>query len=321
MAIKMKARKDTDVFCNPSPSVVAQIFHTSKHFRMLYNIRPLDEGHSLIITNRHVLGLMDLNPHEVKELFNLLPGVIRMNLDVYNEGERAYDIKIRSGVASGRTIDHFHLHLIPRHRRVDAGPSDPDRFVHIYEKSLQQKDRPNIDYFAEEAQKLKTELKIKGHLKHILRDRSSAKELRSTIPADIAENVFIESKYFVAAHNTNPILPGHSLILPKREVSDFLDLTRRELNDFAHLYPVVMNSLLKMYGDETNSYITAMQVGGYIGMPVNRLHMHLLPRTLTDIYAGNDDLIYYDIFEKDYKFDVMQQGDIKDAVASLKRSI
>ena len=44
----------------------------------------------------------------------------------------------------------------------------------------------------------------------------------------IADETFAESQYFRAIYNISPILPGHSLVIPKRHVSSFLELTDGE---------------------------------------------------------------------------------------------
>ena len=46
---------------------------------------------------------------------------------------------------------------------------------------------------------------------------------------NIRETVFAESKNFCAIYNIAPILPGHSLIIPKRHLESLMDLSDSEL--------------------------------------------------------------------------------------------
>lgn len=87
-------------------------------FYLAYNHKPIVNGHSLIISRDHVRGLLDLRPEEVKELYYMIDKAVTTLLDAYDTD--AYDLKIRSGNKSGRTQDHFHIHIIPRPRTRDG---------------------------------------------------------------------------------------------------------------------------------------------------------------------------------------------------------
>lgn len=105
------------VFCNRN-EIHNQIFYESEHFIGVVNIRPVLEGHSLLIPKRHVESYLDLNEDEMKELPFALKGVVNALMKSY-QGE-GFDASIQNGKVAGQVIPHIHFHIFPRKKR---GPS------------------------------------------------------------------------------------------------------------------------------------------------------------------------------------------------------
>ena len=317
--VVLEKAKGKDQFCKNEVRQ-SQAYHESEqgNFLVLHNTAPLSAGHSLIITKRHILGILDLTLPEKRELFDTINKILPMLLDVYNDGNQAYDIKIRSGAASGRTVDHFHVHLIPRKHSPSVKDGIEYQYERIYEKSLQTQKRERAELSADAVKGLKRELASNGYLKHGI-PTENVTITNASLPADIADNAFYESKYFLVAHSANPIILGHSLIVPKRDVDSVFKLTQDELCDLAQTYSKIMSVLLRRYGDDTKSYITSMQTGGYPAMPLDKLHIHVIPRFTNDRYTGKDDEIYYDIYERGRPMGIMGNDEIRREVEALKR--
>ncbi len=74
---------------------------------------PASPGHTLIVPRRHVESLADLAADEIGEAFGLV-GEARALIDAAYEPD-GYNIGINDGRAAGRTVDHLHIHLIPRY--------------------------------------------------------------------------------------------------------------------------------------------------------------------------------------------------------------
>ena len=312
-SISSKAPVNKDPFCIRE-IVRDQSCYNGKYFTVIYNKKALTEGHSLIITKRHALGLLDLTADETKELFEMVNKVLPVLLGIYNNGEQAYDLKIRSGEFSGRTVNHFHIHLLPRKRvPKDVGGFEYER---IYEKSLQNIDRPFLD-------DISNDLKILGRgLNTRVQDQAVkvvavGGNARSELDAQLLKNVFYESMHFIAMYHPAPVIKGQVLLVPKRDVSDLLALNQEEREDFARAYTTVMTALLKKYGNGSRSYITSMQTGGYENMPLDRLHINLIPRSKGDRYAGRDDEMYYDIYERKNNQAIMTSEEICKEVKAL----
>ncbi|WP_406495102.1 HIT family protein [Streptomyces sp. NBC_01604] len=98
---------------------------------------PAADGHVEVVPKRHVVSFFELTPREVADAYALLVECqTEQKLTLQPDG---YTIGINEGRAAGRTIDHLHIHLVPRHygdvadprggiRQVLPGPS-PDEWA------------------------------------------------------------------------------------------------------------------------------------------------------------------------------------------------
>lgn len=103
----------TDPFCNAVDTGKTR-FYSAKHFMVLYNIRPITAGHSLFVPVRHVERITELTDEEAKSLNRVMKEVIPVLIRFYGSEDNSYNLAVQSGPYSGRTIDHLHIHLIPR---------------------------------------------------------------------------------------------------------------------------------------------------------------------------------------------------------------
>ena len=78
-----------------------------------------------------------------------------------------------------------------------------------------------------------------------------------------------------------PVSPGHALIIPRRHVASFFDLTEEERQDLLSLLDRV-----KGIGEEKyhpDGYNIGVNVGAAAGQSVFHVHMHLIPRYVGDV--------------------------------------
>jgi diadenosine tetraphosphate (Ap4A) HIT family hydrolase len=76
---------------------------------------PAAEGHVEVVPNRHVESFWDLTPEEAADAYRLLRTVRATNEQFLRRLPDGYTIGVNEGRAAGRTIDHVHIHLIPRY--------------------------------------------------------------------------------------------------------------------------------------------------------------------------------------------------------------
>ncbi|RQD69989.1 MAG: HIT family protein [Tindallia sp. MSAO_Bac2] len=80
----------------------------------VYDLFPVNHGHTLIIPKRHTKGPFDLDPEEILAMYDLLNQCKKILDDEFQPD--GYNIGINYGDAAGQTIFHLHLHVIPRYK-------------------------------------------------------------------------------------------------------------------------------------------------------------------------------------------------------------
>ncbi len=96
-------------FCQPE----SVLFDNDLAYSLL-DKSPVNPGHLLIIPKRHVAGFFLCTHAEKDALLSLLD-----EAKSYLDGKHSpagYNIGINVGEVAGQTIQHVHLHLIPRYR-------------------------------------------------------------------------------------------------------------------------------------------------------------------------------------------------------------
>lgn len=87
---------------------------------------------------------------------------------------------------------------------------------------------------------------------------------------------FYEGEAVYALLNYQPLLRGHSMVIPKRHVGKYEDLTDAERAEIAHTVRKVGAAFKHAYG--STDYFVAMQNGFEAGQTVQHCHMHVIPR-------------------------------------------
>ena len=107
-------------FCNGN--ITTSAFLDCPRFRAIYNIAPILAGHSLVIPKRHVQSVMELADDEVAELFIFCRLVSTLLQKAY--GHKAFDWTLQDGEPAGQTVQHLHIHIIPRQFGDLPNPGD-----------------------------------------------------------------------------------------------------------------------------------------------------------------------------------------------------
>lgn len=102
------------IFCiRPEDDEKRLVVYRSLHCFIIMNLYPYNNGHLMVIPNRHLSCLNDLNKAESDDLFALLKLSVRVIKKRY--GTDGMNIGINLGKAAGAGVDeHLHIHIVPR---------------------------------------------------------------------------------------------------------------------------------------------------------------------------------------------------------------
>ncbi len=89
------------------------IFKRTAHSYAVLNIYPYNNGHCLIIPNRHVKDLSSLGKEERNDLFDLQDATVALLKKTLRP--KGFNIGINIGRAAGAGFPgHVHIHIVPR---------------------------------------------------------------------------------------------------------------------------------------------------------------------------------------------------------------
>ncbi|XP_024020415.1 bifunctional bis(5'-adenosyl)-triphosphatase/adenylylsulfatase FHIT isoform X2 [Morus notabilis] len=111
-----------------------------------------------------------------------------------------------------------------------------------------------------------------------------------------SKEVFYSTQLSYAAVNLRPLLPGHVLVCPRREVKRFVDLTAEETSDLWITAQKVGRQLESYH--KASSLTFAIQDGPQAGQTVPHVHIHIIPRKAGD-FEKNDEI--YDAIDDSEK--------------------
>lgn len=113
------------IFCQPAPTL-KYIAESTTAFAVFDGF-PVSKGHCLIIPKRHVANYFELTQKEQFHLIILSNFVQRYLQKEFNPD--GFNLGININAAAGQTIEHVHVHLIPRYQGDVENPIGGIRHV------------------------------------------------------------------------------------------------------------------------------------------------------------------------------------------------
>ncbi|MBW6515677.1 MAG: HIT domain-containing protein [Candidatus Cloacimonetes bacterium] len=107
-------KPDGCIFCfNKEEDEKRLVLHRSKHSFVIMNLYPYNNGHIMVVAQRHVSNLTDLQPEELHDMFSTVQLCERVLQKRYNAD--GLNVGINIGKAAGAGVDdHLHIHIVPR---------------------------------------------------------------------------------------------------------------------------------------------------------------------------------------------------------------
>ena len=103
-------KSDNCLFCKELKDRV--LFETSQWIA-IYDAYPVSDGHTLLIPKEHYETFFDLPDSLIESLQYRIKDVKRILDEKYNPS--GYNIGVNCGQSAGQTVNHCHIHIIPRY--------------------------------------------------------------------------------------------------------------------------------------------------------------------------------------------------------------
>jgi len=88
---------------------------------------PVSQGHTLVVPRRHVASIYTLDAAEQADLWHLVVQIReQLARDLRPNG---FNIGVNDGASAGQTIEHAHVHVIPRWKGDVPDPRGGIRWV------------------------------------------------------------------------------------------------------------------------------------------------------------------------------------------------
>jgi len=108
------------IFCRiVAGEIPSEIVDRDDDYTAFLDVTPLADGHVLVVPTRHVATIEEMPADAAAALFaavHRLAGPAREAV-----GAPGSTIGVNNGPATGQTIPHVHVHIVPRHEGDGAG--------------------------------------------------------------------------------------------------------------------------------------------------------------------------------------------------------
>ena len=95
------------------------------------------------------------------------------------------------------------------------------------------------------------------------------------------ERIVQENEHALWIYDGFPVSPGHSLIIPKRHVGSFFEVSTEERMSMLALLDLAKAAVDDQY--HPDAYNIGINDGAAAGQTVPHLHLHLIPRYSADV--------------------------------------
>lgn len=128
-------------FCETSAEIKKRVIGENDLAYAFLTQTPITHGHFLVVPKKCVATFGELNEKEIYAIFSLMESLKQVfgEKNAYTEFNHAWN----QGENAGQTVDHFHLHVVPRTKN-DDGVQKEDVRKYLYrpgERSVEDSER------------------------------------------------------------------------------------------------------------------------------------------------------------------------------------
>jgi diadenosine tetraphosphate (Ap4A) HIT family hydrolase len=95
-------------------------------------------------------------------------------------------------------------------------------------------------------------------------------------PAVLDAQKFYEDDLVIALYTHKPVFPGHCLVIPKKHVERFEELTEAQIARMGAVLQKVHTAVTQVFG--TGPYLLLQKNGSEVWQTVPHVHFHYIPR-------------------------------------------
>ncbi len=124
------------IFCaiaKDNPDIEEMVLYNDKENMVLMDVFPYNRGHLEVVPVKHYTDLNELGSEELKKLFCLVQRSISLIRDVIKPD--GINIGLNLGKAAGTSIEHLHVHIVPRFK-VESCFMETTADIRIIEENI-----------------------------------------------------------------------------------------------------------------------------------------------------------------------------------------
>lgn len=102
------------LFCKiGSHEIPSYKIYEDELFLAFLDINPTSKGHTLVIPKKHFANIFELDQETSEKMFKVVTYLARKISETL--GTKNINILNNNGPLAGQTVEHFHIHIIPRY--------------------------------------------------------------------------------------------------------------------------------------------------------------------------------------------------------------
>jgi diadenosine tetraphosphate (Ap4A) HIT family hydrolase len=101
------------LFCDKDNKEKHRVILENDLFYSRWDNFPVSKGHADIVPKKHIGSFFELTDEDVLQMYDLITKTKKIITEKFQPD--GYNVGFNEGAAAGRTIDHLHIHIIPRY--------------------------------------------------------------------------------------------------------------------------------------------------------------------------------------------------------------
>lgn len=93
--------------------------------------------------------------------------------------------------------------------------------------------------------------------------------------------IVVETDRFLAVRDNYPVSTGHTLLISKRHLGSFVELSKEELDDLCRILGATRATLAQEF--KPDGFNIGINEGSAAGQTIFHLHVHVIPRYIGDV--------------------------------------